>query len=593
MVSSVQTLLQEATKHYESGHIAKAISSLLLVIELERNHHQALNNLSFLYLRIANTKQALHYAQTALGCYPKDSLSHLSLANVHAELGQIDSAYVLYKKASELAPNSIDSFIGLGMCSMKLGKVSEAICFLQQTLKLNPSAHKALNNLALALQQSGDADSANRLLNEAIVRHPQQIYLISNALMNQQYMSDVDSQEIIELAKKYQQAISSQLGRFKHELHANQLNKKTRRENDKILKIGFVSADFYSHPIGFFLQSILLELKLKGIHISLFSNNAYCDEITKTLQSYVNDYCLIHQLNDYDAAQIISEKGIDVLIDLSGHTAANRLGVFALKPCALQISWLGYFATTGLKEVDLVWISKQQITPTSQTFFVEEISAHEHPQFIYSAPNYARKIAIKARSQEPDDTVVFGCFNNVSKFNQTLINTWSTILNNVDKSRLVLKWKSFSDRETRQKITQRFIANGVQPDKIEFREASPHEKMLAEYNDIDIALDPFPFSGALSTYEALWMGKPVITLYQERPVSRQTFTILRTLGYEKWCSQTPKEYISISIALAKNMKQLDAFSKVIRAQINDLQKQESKATAASLIDLCQARLSSS
>lgn len=593
MASNVQTLLQQASKHYENGRLVQAISSLLLVLEVDNNHHHALNNLSFLYLRIANTNQALHFAQMALNTYPNDSLSHLSLANVHAELGQLDKAYTHYKRANDLDPNSLDGLIGLGLCCMKLGKVSQAINFLQQSLKQDPRAHKALNNLALALQQSGDAESANRLFNEAIKHHPQQTYLLSNALMNQQYMSNIDSQDIIELASIYQKVEGSQLASLKDKLCANQPKEKTTRASDDALKIGFVSADFYSHPIGFFLQSILSELVIEKAHITLFSNNTYSDDVTKVLKSHVSDYILIQQFNDYELAQLITEQGIDVLIDLSGHTASNRLGVFALKPCALQISWLGYFATTGLREIDLVWISKQQVTPSSQRFFVEELSCHDHPQFVYSAPQYANTIEIKTRVKHTDGDVVFGCFNNISKFNDCLINTWSEILNQVENSRLVLKWKSFADEAIRLRVLQRFVANGVQADKIEFRIASSHEKMLNEYNDIDIALDPFPFSGALSTYEALWMGRPVITLYQERPVSRQTFAILRSLGYEHWCSQTPKQYIANAVALSTNLNQVDTFSKTIRNQIVDLQKRESKAIAQSLISLCQTRLSSS
>lgn len=264
----------------------------------------------------------------------------------------------------------------------------------------------------------------------------------------------------------------------------------------------------------------------------------------------------ISALNDTQLAQQIREDRIDVLVDLSGHTAGSRLSVFAHRPAPVQVSWLGYFATTGLSYIDTVLLDKWHAPPGTEQQFVEPI-IRLPSRFCYTPVPW-----MPAVSPAPTFTkgyITFGCFNNTAKFNAGVFDAWSRVLRAVPDARLILKWRTFNDEAFRQQVTQAFVDREIPATRIELRGPSFHADLLKEYADIDISLDPFPFTGGLTSCEALWMGVPVITWPQSRVVSRQTHAFLHQIGLPEFSAQNANDYVRIAVELAHIPERLTEF----------------------------------
>jgi predicted O-linked N-acetylglucosamine transferase (SPINDLY family) len=258
----------------------------------------------------------------------------------------------------------------------------------------------------------------------------------------------------------------------------------------------------------------------------------------------------------------VRQDQIDILIDLSGHTARNRLFIFALRPAPLQISWLGYFGTTGLAAMDYILMDAVCVPMGFERWYSESVLRLPHLRFCYDGPEVAF-------SADPPSSrkgsITFGSFNNIAKIGTEVISLWAEILLATPNARLVLKWKSLDAASSQQRIREAFAACGIATDRLEFRGASAHQELLEEYADIDIALDPFPFGGGLTSCEALWMGVPVITLPGETPASRQTLGFLRLLGLEDLAATSLQDYVARAIGLATDSPRLATLRQSLRS----------------------------
>jgi predicted O-linked N-acetylglucosamine transferase (SPINDLY family) len=331
------------------------------------------------------------------------------------------------------------------------------------------------------------------------------------------------------------------------------------------LRIGYVSGDFQQHPVGFLLARVLEAHDRAGFEIFCYANSANVDHVTERLKRAADHWRDIVGLSNPDCAAMIRRDRIDVLIDLSGHTAKNRLPMFALRPAPVQASWLGYFGTTGLPAMDYSLMDNAAAPPGEERWFTEAIVRLPYGRFCYAAPSYA---------PDPVDPpslrrgyVTFGSFNNVAKIGANVVKLWAEALQATPNSRLLLKWKSFDNEEVRNRFTEAFRGAGVAPERLELRGFSPHPEMLAQYRDIDIALDPFPFGGGLTSCEALWMGIPVATLPGDRPASRQTVGFLDLLGLGGCAARSTSEYIRCATELAADPDRLTTLRHSLRSRM--------------------------
>lgn len=310
--------------------------------------------------------------------------------------------------------------------------------------------------------------------------------------------------------------------------------------NHKKLRVGYLSADFNEHPVMNWAGALIFNHDKKLFDVYCYGAGKDFDAVTEKIKACVN-WRDISELNDFDAAKIIRADEIDILFDFSGHTSGNRLPILAYKPATVQISGIGYMNSTGLNCVD--YFLSDKTCAGNLEFFTENLICMSRSHFCYTPlKNFlAPKIPAK-------DFITFGCFNNFGKVTDSMLKAWKKILDAVPRSRLILKHKIFDTAEGKNFISARLKNLGINLSRVEMRGFSTN--YLEQYNEIDIALDTFPYNGGLTTCEALFMGVPVVTLYGERHGTRFGLSILKNIGLETLAASTIEEYISRAVSLA-------------------------------------------
>lgn len=509
------------------------------------NKTELLINLGLTLSYLGRNDDAIQALGSAIKLKPDFLEAHLNLGLVLMSQGRYVDAAASFHQVISINPNHPGAHNGLGLISHQQGYISGAEMSYRKSLQISPDDLKTKINLANILLEGSCQSEAIKVLKE-VINHPNQKDACSNFLMCMQYDANVSSKEMFDWAVKLNPP-NKMVFKFKSDLL-----KKKIQSSDK-LTLGFVSADFRAHPVGWFLKSIFPLLKDK-YKIIAYANQSVDDFITKELKQHSHDWVQILGMSDIQAAEKIRHDGVDLLFDLSGHTSGNRLGIFSLRSAPIQISWLGYFATTGLPEMDYLLMDREHVPPNFEEFFSEDLRFLDPTRLCYSPPAYAPGI-----SPPPvllNKYITFGSFNNSSKLNSFTVALWSDLMNKLPSSRLILKWKTFIDFGMRSRIRAMFMEHGIAPGRIQFSGVSTHDVMLAEYSEIDIALDTYPFTGATTTCEALWMGVPVITLRGERAVSRQSSSMLNVLGLSQLVADSHDEYISHAINLAGDLERL-------------------------------------
>lgn len=320
----------------------------------------------------------------------------------------------------------------------------------------------------------------------------------------------------------------------------------------KKLRVGYLSADFKNHPAMFFAYNLITGHNKNIFDVYCYSAGETCDTVTEIIKNSVTVWRDISNLSNEDAAKIIRTDEIDILFELSGHSSGNRLPIMAYRPAAVQISGLGYMNSTGLHCVDY-FLSDVNCAADS-SYFTENIIAMNHSHFCYAplknfpAVNHVEK-----------NFVTFGCFNNFNKVTDSILKAWREILNAVPNSKLILKAKLFDTEECRNFVLERLKNLGLNIEQIELRNFSAD--YLEQYNEIDIALDTFPYNGGVTTCDALIMGVPVISMRGDRHGNRMAYSILKNVGVEELAVSNFNEYIQRAIYLANDKDLLQVLHK--------------------------------
>jgi predicted O-linked N-acetylglucosamine transferase (SPINDLY family) len=374
--------------------------------------------------------------------------------------------------------------------------------------------------------------------------------------LNLHYQETVREAQILAAARRFATRIAVPVS----------LNFKNTPEPERRLRVGYVSGDFKQHPVGFFLAPVLANHDPDAVEIYGYSNSLKNDWLTQQLRERCTQWRSLVGLSNSAAASLIAADGIDILVDLSGHTAENRLEIFARKPAPVQVSWLGFWGTTGLSTIDYLLSDTTTIPDGEEQYYSETVFRLPDNRFCYAPPYYAPAPATTAPCLK-NGYVTFGSFNNLMKIGPDVIQLWARLLQANPGARLLLKWGTLADNVVRENLLSMFAAHGVAPERVVLRPQSPHPEMLDEYADIDIALDPFPFSGGLTSCEAMWMGVPVITLPGKRAVSRQTLGFLRGIGLPELAASSADEYVRIATELATDQPRLTELRRTLRRRM--------------------------
>jgi predicted O-linked N-acetylglucosamine transferase (SPINDLY family) len=508
---------------------------------------EAFNNLGICLFNIGKShhKDAIRYVRKALRINPSFGQAYNNLGLILTETGRGRQALRYCERAVKLMPDNPDARLNIGNVYREKGLYLNALVSYNQALELDPDNFKPYNLIACLKLLYGDPIGAIENFKQANLLQPNDSAIYSNMLFAMNYVSTYSQEDIFEASctwdRRYGQPTSTS-------------NFENRCANGKRIRVGYVSADFQQHPVGVFFQAVSCNHNRSEFKIFCYSNGSKPDDINKKIRSTVEHWRDVEEMNDIDFSETIRKDEIDILVDLSGHTSGNRLKLFSRRAAPLQVSWLGYFNTTGIANMDYVVTDEVTVPVGCEQWYRETVVRMPHSRFCYTPPFICPDV-----EQLPalrNGHITFGCFNNIAKLTVEVIEVWAEILRLVPDSRLVLKWKTLSDSSVREYYLSLFSLYGISRQRIEFRGQSTLFMMREEYNDIDIALDPFPFTGGFTSCEALWMGVPVVTLAGERPVSRQTTGLLNVLGLSELSSETIDAYVECAVNISQNLERL-------------------------------------
>ncbi len=491
--------------------------------------------------------EAIQTYQQQVHLTPHDAQAHNALAGALRARGHLKQAVKHYRQAVRLAPRHAPAHHALSDALCAQGHYHQAITGYREALRLKPSCPDTHNNLAYALVMVGRIDDALACCREALRLKPGFALANSNLAFFLNYDPNTDAA-----------MISGEYRRWARK-HTKAPKKPAAFPNtpdpDRPLRIGYLSPYFRTHPVGYYLEAVLGQHRPQAVETYCYAQVEHPDALTDRLRSCATRWRSTVGHNDLDIAKMIRNDRIDILVNAATHTLGHRLGVVARRPAPVQAAWLGGpVTTTGLNTVDYVISDHYQTPESDDPHFTEQVIRLPHGYVCYQPPQHAPPVAPLPALQH--GCVTFGCFNTLAKLNESVIKLWSALLKRLPATRLVLKTKALNEKATRENLQQRFERHGVDPTRIEPQPGVPHTQLLASYHEIDIALDPFPYSGGVTTLEALWMGVPVVTLNPPGRAVRHSVSHLSNAGLQELITSTPEAYLDTAASLAQNLARL-------------------------------------
>ena len=532
-------------------------------IKLDPGNVDYLNNLGNLLARLGRGKEAAAAFQQALTIEPGNAGILNNYGSALAGLGDNQVALEQYGKALAANPELADAYNNEGNAHLAEGNHSAAIASLEKAIALEPDHARAYNNLGNALLDTGQADKATLAYTKSLELSPGQPSVHSNLIYSSLYDPNITAEALISRHIEWDQEHGALL-KDSWQNHANAPRKKDK--NKQPLRIGFVSADFGKHPVGYFLVSLLENLSAKDFTITCYSDRAQEDELSARIRSASHKWVNCFGNTDDKLASKIRSDSIDMLFELSGHTKANRLSLFAHKPAPVQITWgIGYPGLTGIAAVDVILTDQHHITAAEEALFNEQVAIMPQGVSSYEPPDYAPNIG--PLPFDENSFITFGSFNQSRKINASVIGVWAEVLKAVPSSKLLVKYAGLDNDINRERIETGLKAGGINPARVTCEGGAPHAEFVESYNKVDIALDTFPYSGGITTCEALWMGVPVITYPGAIIASRHATSHLFGVGLPELIATDKTEYIKIATKLAANTEYLRELRASLRIQM--------------------------
>jgi protein O-GlcNAc transferase len=554
---NVHHFIQLARKHHLEGNFVQAEHVYRKILKKQPNNAGA-------YYELGNVLQDKGQLKEAMLCYkktitfdPKFSGSYNNLGNVLRKSGRFEEAIYYYQQAIALAPNCAGSYYNLAQAIHDNGNLEEAITYYQKALQIDPTIANAYYSLGKALKELGVLEEAVACYHKALKLNPNHVYAYNNILLLMNYTSRYDSQTIFSEHRRFAKQIAEPL--YPHLFHYTNDRSPSRR-----LKVGYVSPDFRIHSVNYFIWPVLASHTHDRLEIFCYSDVNAPDNVTERLQGYADHWRNIAGMQDHEVAELVLKDGIDILVDLAGHTGNNRMLLFARKPAPVQVSWLGYPNTTGLSTIDYRIVDPYTDPHGLTDLFCTEKLLRLPESFLCYLPDQ-NSPDVGPLPAVASGYTTFGSFNIFTKVTEEVLALWSDVLKNVPHSHLVLKTKSFFDKQICERVMKTFGQNGIHSGRVELLGHEEHFlSHLSLYNRIDIGLDTFPYSGTTTTCEALWMGVPVITLAGNRHASRVGVSLLSNTGLTDLIAKTRDEYVDIAVNLAADTQRLQKLRENLR-----------------------------
>jgi predicted O-linked N-acetylglucosamine transferase (SPINDLY family) len=531
----------------DQGKLDDAVACYRRAGELKPDYVEAHSNLGVVLQDQGKLDDAVACYRRALELKPDLAEAYNNLGNAFKAQGQVMEAIACYRRTLELKPDFAGAHNNLGAALQGQGQPSEAAACCRRALKLKPDLVEALLNLGVALQTQGKPDEAVACCRRAVELKPDHAQAHSNLLYTLHYCTGVTPAALAEAHAEYDRRHAAPL-RGAVAQQENVLDRHGR------LRLGFVSPDLGRHPVGYFLVRVLENLSQGPQETICYSDRMVKDDLTHRLQAAATQWRDVIGMSNERLAEQIRADRIDILFDLAGHTAHNRLLVFARKPAPIQITWIGYEGTTGLAAMDYLLADRHVVPEGTDDYYREQVLRMPEGYLCYDPPDAAPPVGPLPSLTKGYAT--FGSFNNPAKITPEVAAVWAEILRRVPTARLVLKYRGLGDQAVKRRYLDLFAAHGVEPQRLELASWSSYAEYLAAYQQVDVALDPFPFSGSATTCEALWMGVPVITCPLETFASRHSLSHLSNVGLTETIAHDLDEYVEVAVSVAGDLPRL-------------------------------------
>ncbi len=543
---------------HESGQFEKAVGCYLQALALKPDLVGAHNHLGNAYLKLERKDDAERSFRRALEISADfvPARNNLGLLLVSEE--QYDEAEACFRKVIDLDPAYASAYLDLARLVARKGMVLETEGYCTKALALVPFYVESHKTLADALAVQGRYAEAEEHLTEALRINPNNFESYCALRFFYCFLDRGASEKAIEVGRQCSRMFAKQASRglFK----AWTANPKPER-----LRVGLVSGDLRNHPVGYFLESTLANIDTTRIELIAYPTVPFETDLTRRISPFFSRWEPIAGMSDFDASRLIHADGVHVLLDLSGYTANTRLPVFAWQPAPVQTTWLGYFATTGIEQMDYLLADPVSVPNQHRDQFTEEVWYLPETRLCFTAPT--NDVAIMPLPAADKGYVTFGCFQNPSKINDDVLRLWAQILASVPNARLRIQAKQFADLGFVEHFRGRCRTRGLDVSRLLLVGHLPREEYFAAHGEVDIILDTFPYPGGTTTCEALWMGVPTLTLAGNTMIARQGASLLSAAGLNDWIASGEAEYVDKAIAFAADLTGLAELRSGLRQKV--------------------------
>lgn len=584
------SLTQDILSAYRSGEYSSAINKARELVALEPHNHEG-----WKFLGIAQVEQrsespidaldraaklapedpeipaalakywftvgdyvaAIEHGQQASRLNPSDWRAPSIAARACYELRRIEDGMQLIDLAESLAPTNPQVLLTKALLLKLSNRHSESLAYRERLAEIDPDSGDAYFNLGNLYKDVGLFEKSEECYQKAVSLGANSLVMRGSRLASAHYNPKYDGEQLFRGFAEIHQSL------LPPAVYSGEVNK----DPDQKPRVGLLSDGFRSHPVGHMTTAALEHLAGGGYELYFYSTSNIEDNITKRLREVAARWIPVSQLTDDELYQRMLTDELGILIDMCGYGAGSRVDMLLKKPAPVQMKWVGNLInTTGLPTMDYL-ISDWFETPAgSDSRYFEKLIRLPHNYVSYEAPK-----AVPAVSDQPPvcsrGHVTFGCFNNPAKLSQPLFEQWAKVLRQVPDSRLLLKGAQFDSAEMRDRVVRQFVELGIKADRLMIEDASPHDVLLSRYNEIDIALDPAPYTGGLSTCEALLMGVPVVALEGDTFAGRHSTTHLNNAGLPELVTKSWDEYVELAVSLAGDIERLQSYKSTLRVRL--------------------------
>jgi len=514
------------------------------------------NGLGLTLAALGRLDQARAALESAVRLKPDFAEALDNLGSVLARQGEAAAAAERYRQALAIAPDRAGTLANLGSACLSLGQVSDARAALERALAIAPDQPLALNNLGNVLRAEGDVAGAAERFRRAADLSPDYAVAHSNYLSCLNYLPGRSPETILAEHRRF-------AARFEEPLRRTWRPPRNTVDPERRLRVGYVSGDFCAHPMAHAVEPVLAQHDRSGVEVFCYSNNARSDAVTARMKRHADHWHDVAGASDAAVAELVRSHGVDILVDLAGHTALSRLMVFARKPAPVQAAWLGYVTTTGLAAIDYRLTDPWADPPgASEAHYSETLVRLPHVMVFKPADESP---AVGPPPAEAGRPFTFASLNHLAKVTPEVVSVWARVLAAAPGARLLLG--PAGDDAVGERYATLFAAHGIARSRLAFVPRLPMAEYLALHGEIDLALDPFPYNGGATSCHSLWMGVPFVALAGDRYMARMGASLLHAAGLAAFVAETADAYVGLAASLARDVPRLAAIRHGLRQRL--------------------------